>query len=224
MSSIAVAGVGWDAVVGKKKGPKFGMLRWSKEDDYFLRLTEASKAYDLIHDLQGALGFSPPLDKIFIAQEEPFPPHGSFTGRMASSTLKQQAEISGAFLAGLLRYGFQNVWQIGNHQWRQLVANDLGVTIHFSKWRDPDLALRFNCTPKNSGKFRAKQWALENFWAQFPEEIPDFPDIIESKDGKIPRPEKSKAKAVQPDDRYDALAIMTWMVDEMNTNKLNEED
>jgi hypothetical protein len=223
-SSLAAAIVGFDAVLGKKKGPKFAMLRWSREDDYYLRLLEASKAHELIFDLQAEVGFSPPLDRIFIAQEEPWPPHGGFTGRGVSMTLKQQAEISGAFLAGLLRYGYQNIWQIRNDQWRKLIADDLGVTIHFSKWRSTDLALRFNCKPADSGKFRAKEWALDGFFDGFPDEIPDWNDLINSKDGKIPRPEGSVAKAVQPDDRYDSLAILAWLLGELEEGHLTEEE
>jgi hypothetical protein len=165
---------------------------------------------------------TPEIDEIFIAQEEPFPAHGGFTGRGHSQTLKQQAEISGAFLGGLIRYGYAQVFQIGNHQWRGIIARDLTeltgeeITTHHTKWRSPELAAIYNCKPTDSGKFRSKQWALDVVNPQCGGRVEDWPDIIStSKHGKIPRPENSKAKAIQPDDRYDALAIMQWMVEEL---------
>lgn len=183
-----------------------------REDQYLDRLGEAAKGHDLIHALQNQLGLLLNADEIYIAQEEPVP-MGMFN-KGVSAFLKQQCEVSGAFLGGLMRYGYQNIFQINSTQWRQMIAADLGITIHHSKWKSPKLAAQYNCRPSDSGKFRSKEWALAlNHgligW-QFPytNEIPDWPDIIESsKEGKIPRPEGSKAKAVQPSDQYDALAI-----------------
>lgn len=224
MSSIAGAAVGYDNTLGKLQGPVFVEKRWNKGTHYFDRIKDCAKSYSLVHDLIAQLKMTPEIDEIFIAQEEPWPT--GFVGRMQSAYLKQQAEISGAFLGGLIRYGYAQVFQIGNTQWRQIVARDLSetfekeITTHHTKWRDPELAAEYNCKPADSGKFRSKQWALEsdftaNYWPMR-EDIPDWPDIIESsKEGKIPRPEGSKAKAVQPDDRYDALAIMQWMVEEL---------
>jgi len=213
MSSIAGAAFAYDAVLRKFKGPVFKTVRWQKEDDYFSRLKAAVKSQDLVFDLQGLLTVSMESDEIFIAQEEPWPAHGSFTGRNISSTLKQQAEISGAFLGGLVHWGYTNVAQISSTRWRALVAADLGITIHHSKWKSPELALKYNCRPADSGKFRSKEWALE-VWNDanrlenvFPGVIPDLPDIIDSSRGKIPRPEGSRAKSTQPADEYDALAI-----------------
>jgi hypothetical protein len=217
MSSLAGAAVGFDNSLGKLLGPVFTMRRWPKDTHYFTRLKDSARAPDLVHELIGQLGMTPEIDEIFIAQEEPFP--SGMVGRMQSNALKQQAEISGAFLGGLVRYGYAQIFQIGNHQWRQIVARDLGITIHHSKWRSPELAAEYNCKPTDSGKFRSKQWAYNPgyaFQAAYSEEVPNWPDIIESsKLGKIPRPEGSKAKATQPDDRYDALAIMQWMVEEL---------
>jgi len=208
MSSIAGAGIGWDATLKKFKGPNFIYLRWEKDDDYFARLREAAGAQLLVEGLLAELSLFLNLEDVFIAEEEPWP-MGLVRGGM-SSFMKQQAEISGAFLGGLVKWGYQNVSQMNSIRWRQMVANDLGITTHHSKWRDPKLAADYNCTPKDSGKFRSKQWALNYFSGEeFPEDVPDWPDIINSKkDGKIPRPEGSVAKAVQPDDRYDALAVM----------------
>jgi hypothetical protein len=210
MSSIAMAGIGYDATLKKLKGPEFMYLRWEKDDEYFDRLKEAANAHMLIEALLTELGLILNLDEIFIAQEEPWPVGMVMRGG-ASSWLKQQAEISGAFLGGLVRWGYTNVSQINSIRWRKMIADDLEITTHHSKWRSPELALQYNCKPSDSGKFRAKEWALNSgyaFQGVFPEEIPDWPDIISSKDGNKPRPEGSVAKAVQPDDRYDALAVM----------------
>lgn len=212
LSSIACAAIAYDAVLNKYKGPVFRTVRWNTpEHDYFDRIKSAAKSHVLVIDLQQLLNVSMETDEIFIAQEEPWP-MGMTVGK-TSGFLKQQAEISGAFLGGLVRYGYTNVAQINNTRWRQLIANDLGITIHHSKWKSPELALRFNCRPDDSGKFRSKEWALDH-WRQenmelavFPGEIPDFPDIIERKAGKVPRPEGSTAKAVQPEDAYDAFAV-----------------
>lgn len=213
MSSLAGAAIGYDNTLKRFVGPKFVYLRWSKEDEYFDRLFEASKSHELVLELQHSLGLFVQTDEIFIAQEEPWP-LGMIRGGM-SSFLKQQAEISGAFLGGLIRYGFRGVWQINSMLWRKMIADDLGITTHHSKWKSPELVSQFNCKPSDSGKFRTKQWALMynhgfDGWGMY-DEIPDWPDIIESQDGKKPRPEGSVAKAVQPDDRYDAFAIMKWL-------------
>ena len=194
MRSIAGAAIGYDGILRKKLGPEFVMLRWNKEDHYFDRLLEAAKSFELVLDLQAAL--SPLIvdnHKVYIAQEEPWP--FGMVGKSQSIALKQQAEISGAFLGSLVRYGYNNIYQINNTKWRQIVAEDLGISIHYSKWN-----------VDGKGKWRSKEWSLKNF------EVPDWPDLIETKkEGLIPRPENSKARAKQPDDRYDALAIMEWM-------------
>lgn len=215
MSSIAGAAIAYDGILKRFKGPVFANVRWTKEDHYFDRLAVCAKSHEIFLDLQSQLFLSIPLDKIFIVQEEPWP-FGMVKGA-ESGWLKQQAEISGAFLGGLVRYGFQNVSQMNTIRWRTMVAKELGITTHHSKWKDPNLpkgwAAQFNAAPKDIGKFRTKQWAFD--WDAgtgremgFPEIIPDWPDIIESgKLGKIPRPEDSKARAVQPEDAYDALAI-----------------
>jgi hypothetical protein len=225
MNSIAGAAVAWNSTLREWKGPEFIVVRWDKDDHYFDRISEANQVRDLMWELQAQLKVSPELENNFIAQEEPWPM--GLVGRVSkqmSQTLKQQAEISGAFLAGLVKHGFQNVFQINNVQWRQIVAKDLGITIHHTKWnpKDAALAAEFQCRPDKIGKFRAKQWALgqmgnPHMWDEggtFPNEIPEWPDLIERKSGLIPRPEDSKARAVQPDDRYDALAVMEWMREE----------
>ena len=223
MSSIASAAFAYDAVLRKFKGPVFKTVRWNyPQDDYFDRIRSAANSHDFIFDLQTLLNVSMEPGEIFIAQEEPWPMGVSIS--RTSGFLKQQAEISGAFLGGLVRWGYTNVAQINNTRWRQMIANDLGITIHHTKWKSPELALRFNCKPGDSGKFRSKEWALD-YWDResqelhvFPNVIPDLPDIIERKDGKMPRPEGSTAKAVQPEDIYDALAVGWTYLKELHEN------
>jgi hypothetical protein len=216
MSSLAGAAIGYDSTLKKFVGPEFVIQRWSREDHYFKRLKDAAKAPDLLHELLHRLGLMLNQDEIFIAQEEPWPVGMVGHNRHISGFLKQQAEISGAFLGGLVRYGYQNISQINSAHWRKVVADDLGITTHHTKWKDPALAARFNCKPQDTGKFRSKQWALDVMEQQFgelafnAEEIPDWPDLITRPDGMVPRPEDSHAKAIQPDDRYDSLAIMWW--------------
>lgn len=209
-SSIAGAAMAYDHTLRKIRGPQFEIISWGKGDHYFDRLAQASKSWELVIGLQSMLGISIGPERIWIAQEEPFPP-GDFVRRGNSQALKQQAEISGAFLGGLLRFGFTNLWQIGNHNWRGLVADELGISIHFSKWSNATvkpLPQEWNAHPKHTGKFRAKQWALRSQWDNL---IPQWPDLINSKDGKISRPDGSRAKAMQSDDRYEAIAICEWL-------------
>lgn len=220
MSSVAGAAIGYSRSLDKFCGPAFVITRWSKEDHYFDRLRQANKSKDLVLDLQHSLGISLGTDEVFIAQEEPFPPHGRFMGGGASGFLKQQAEISGAFLGGLLGYGFKEIWQMHNTTWRKVVADMLSengrdITTHHTKWKDPALCEIYNCKPADTGKFRAKQWAFDMFGISpvlaqmgFTEEIPNWPDLVKSSKGILPRPEKSRAKAIQSDDRYEALAMM----------------
>lgn len=220
LSSIAAAAMAWDGITQRLKGPAFAYYGFEKTEDYFERLKISVSPHDFIFNLQRDLNVILPKEDVWIAQEEPFPAHGSFMQRGISSTLKQQAELSGAFLGGLVKWGYTNIFQIGNHQWRQLVARDLTedgeeVTIHHSKWRSQKLAEQFHCRPKDSGKFRVQQWAFQCFEPYAQVEMPDYPPLIHTtKEGKKPRPENSRALAFQPDDRYDALAICAWMVEE----------
>jgi hypothetical protein len=206
-SSIALAAYNYDVKLHKIYGPGFHIHRWRTEDHYFDRLRDCAKGFAFVNHVLNEVKFFGADVDVWVAAEEPWP-FGA-VGKFQSNSLKQQAEISGAFLGGLLRYGIRNLFQIPANSWRKLVADDLGITIHHSKWKDPELCDVFNCLPKDTGKFRAKQWALKK---NFGETVPDWPDIIESsKLGKIPRPQDSKARAVQCDDRYDALAICEWM-------------
>jgi hypothetical protein len=91
------------------------------------------------------------------------------------------------------------VFEINNTSWKKPIADDLGTNT-----RDPQL------------KFKIQDWALEA-WPG----VPEWPPIIKSdKYGRIPRPEGSKAKGIQPDDRYDALGIMSWIKDEIEEGRI----
>src|SRR5512146_3156056 len=80
MSSITGAAIAYDGILKQFKGPVFTVVRWSKEDHYFDRIKAAAKAHDFMLDLQAQLLLSIPLDKIFIAQEEPWPMGRNITG------------------------------------------------------------------------------------------------------------------------------------------------
>lgn len=211
-ASIALAALNYDPKLKKIYGPGFHMHRWKPEDHYFTRMKDLAKAFSLVNAVLNEVKFFGSDVDVWIAVEEPWP--FGMVGRAQSQSLKQQAEMSGAFLGGLLRNNYQNIFQIQANSWRKIVADDLGITTHHSKWKDPALAAVYNCTPGDTGKFRAKQWALQR---KFPgnAEIPDWPEIINHRQlGRIPRPADSRHKAIQCDDRYDALAVMMWMRDE----------
>jgi hypothetical protein len=224
MSSVAGAAIGYDGTLKRMTGPDFTMKFWGKDTHYFERITDCANADTLIHELQERLGIFAELDEIYIAVEEPFPV--GMVKRLESKALKQQAEISGAFLAGLLRYGYKNIFQISWYQWAQLVAAELGITIHHSKWSYKENPFPLAPSGKGSGKWRSKEWARMRGVKLLDYEetiIPDWPDLINHNTlGKIPRPETSKAKAAQPDDRYDALGVMNWMVNELQNSGLTK--
>ena len=215
LASIAGAAYAWDGTLKKFHGPVFVMKSWPPNTHYFEKLHDLVRAHEFIHDLQIEMKLVAEPDEIYIAVEEPFPV--GMVKRLESQSIKQQAEFSGAFLGGLLRYGYQNIFQISWQNWAQKIASDLGISIHWSKWnytmpnKNP-----FPLAPsdKGSGKWRVKEWALK--CSPWKKEIPDWDDLIQhNKRGKIPRPKESRARAAQPDDRYDALGIMYWMLHEL---------
>lgn len=171
-------------------------LAWEKDDDYLLRMKQAAKAHDVFHNLFENMKIECDLHQVFVAVEEAV----SFghIQRHAGQTIKQQIQMSGAFIGGVLRYGWPHLYEIQANQWRKMVADDLGITIHHTKW-NPD---------KHIGKYRAQQW-VEKFHPKWDGHWPDM--IRTTKRGLIPRPESSKAKGEQSDDRYEALAIMEFM-------------
>jgi hypothetical protein len=190
--------------------------RWTRDVDYFVRLKEAAMAHELVLDLLAELKVLAEMTEISFAIEEAVPigmlqrsSKGQKQGA-AGAWMKQQIQISGAFLGGLVRWGYNDIAEIQSNQWRSMVAHDLGITTHASKWNsDEFLALPdgFHASPKNVGKFRARQWVVQFH----PKWDGKWPDIISSKDGQVPRPSTSKAAGIQSDDRYEALAMAEWL-------------
>ena len=208
-ASISGAAFAYDDTLKKTLGPVMISKRWDKDEDWFVRMRALARSHDFIHDLQQEMKIIIEVEDVFIVYEEPFPV--GMANRMISNSMKQQAQLSGAFVAGLLRWGYFELYEMRSWDWRDLVAKELGITTGFKKWNDPKLAGEFNCAPKDVGKFRAKQWALRE-WPH----LPEFPDIIRhNKRGNISRPENSKAKGLQSDDRYEALAMAEWMKREL---------
>ena len=144
----------------------------------------------------GELGMTPELYEIHIGVEEPWP--AGIVRRAESQWLRQQAQMSGGFLAGCARYGYANVYEVNNRSWKTLVAKDLGTKVN-----DPDL------------KFKTKDWAMEKYEGR----VPDWPHLIHSAKGVVPQPANSKAKPYQPDDRYDALGVENWVEDGIRTGE-----
>jgi hypothetical protein len=202
LSNISGAAIAYDKTLDKFIGPVTMTKRWTKDDHYFTRLADCARSHEFVIDLMTSLKIVADLDEVFIAIEEAVS-IGHFQ-RGVSQAMKQQTQISGALMGGLVRWGWQNVYEVNNVFWRQIVAADLEITTHYTKWSDPKMVKRFGCTPKNVGKFRAKEWVQD----VHPEwNIPEFPDIIAGG----PKPKDSKAKPLQADDRYSSLAIMEWM-------------
>lgn len=195
MTSVACVGTGYDAILRKHVGPAYGDIRWMPEDDYFPRLGAAAKSHDVALHVLGDLGIPLPYARVFMAFEEPVP-YGMIKKAGMSGWIKQQCEVAGAVKGSLFRYGFVNLSEINNSQWRKVLRNE-GVTL-----------------PKGSdAKWEVKKWAIKAFG------LPDLPDLVKAKSGaKIPRPETgfgSKAKPIQPNDVYDAAAVCAWQCDNL---------
>jgi hypothetical protein len=198
-TALAAAAFAYDGTLKKEIGPVATVHRFSPDVDWFDRLKFAVRPENLIHDLMAQLKIIVELEETYIGIEQPFA-YGQIRGGM-SNALMQQAQISGAVYGGLLRYGYFQLHEMSANDWRQIVAAELGITIHHSKWNNP----------KGVGKLRAREYVEKVY-----PEVPAWPDLI-SRTGKglIPRPEDSKAKAVQCDDRYQAICQADWMVMEI---------
>lgn len=198
MSSISLGGI------AKTKEGKMRVgavtLRWEKGTDYFTRLKGAAKCHDIVHELCINMRVQAELDEIHIAVEEAVAI--GYLKRAQSAWVKQQLQISGAFLGGLVRWGYFDIREIQAQQWQKHVADDLGITTHHTKWSPT----------KKEGKFRAREW-IEQFHPKWDGHWPDL--IKDEKLGLISRPEGRKAQAVQSDDRYEALAMAHWMREEL---------
>lgn len=204
MSSIAAVAVGHDAKLDKRVGPTYGEVRWMPEVDYYRRLGEAAKAHDLILSLLRELWVVSP-HRVWIAFEEPI--HYGTVQRQIGSFIKQQCEVAGACKGSIVRYGFPNIIEINNSQWKKVLRQD-GVA--------------FETAPKGSGesikklireknKMAVKDWAIQAFG------LPELPDLVAGPNSaKIPRPASGRganARAIQPSDIYDGAAICAYMVD-----------
>lgn len=211
MASISLAGIAKTSEGKIRTGAV--SLRWSHGTDYFERLKSAAKCHDLVHDLFIEMKVMAELNEIYFAVEEAVAI--SYIKRGESGWVKQQLQLSGALLGGLVRYGYVNIVEIQANQWRKIVADDLGITIHTSKWNDESYLSLPESFPKplkgQVGKYRAWQWIVE----QHPQWDGHWPDIIKTSKGQISRPEKSKAQGVQSDDRYECFAMAQWMRKEL---------
>ena len=211
MSSISLVGIGYDGILDKMIGPHHATIRWGIEDHYMHRLRDAHNAHRLVLDVLPGF-WQIDLDRIWIAVEEPF--HYGAPQRQIGSYIKQQAEIGGAFKGGLVNYGYPHIEEINNSQWHATLRRD---------------GVEFTKAPKGSSsgerarialanKFKVKEWAMRAFL------LPDYPDLVIGPDGnKIPRPATGKganAKAVQPEDVYDAAAVCAWMQDQVEQHVL----
>jgi hypothetical protein len=191
--TVALAACGYDAVMRRVIGPSFLRLTSTPSTPYFEKMGAVTRPEELFFALQRALGSGTvELRNIHICIEEPFPMGLIHAKKFQSSVLKQQCQISGAFLGGLLRYGYINIEEVNNSTWRKPIADSEGISL-----RDLD-------------KWAVKEWALKAFPG-----IPVLPDLIRRSEGLIPRPENSKAKAVQPDDVYDAIGIMAYQANKL---------
>lgn len=192
MSGIATA---YDAILDKLRGPGVFSVRWERDIHFLDRLAQATRSGDFIHTLLADCGpFSIPPENVWIAVEEAWPV--GLVHKADSMWLRQQAQIQGCFVGGLIRAGFHRVHEANNQLWKNPIRQETGIG-------RPD-------------KWAVKEWAIQAYG------LPDLPDLIDhSKRGLIPRPDTSKAKARQPDDIYDAAGIHAWMDNEREMEVLN---
>ena len=178
----------YDGLLDKIKGPATVNERWSRDTHYFDRLKSAARPEIFIHSLMSGLkGAVVETDQIYIAVEEPWPM--GIVKKAESGWLKQQAQIQGTFIGGLVRYGFANIYEVNAQSWKKVVADELGVKVGLSK----------------DFKWTVKKWAIDTYGLE------DMPDLIESKLGLTPKPKTSRAKPKQPEDIYDAMGLCAWM-------------
>lgn len=188
MSSIAGAAWNYDGIL-RKESLTYHTLRWQMEDPYYKRMKYLAQAHNFIFDV--LQGFNAPVEpsNIYIAIEEPWPL--GIVKKADSGWLKQQAQLQGAFMGGLLAYGFTEVYEVNNYAWKGVMTRQAGEKVQQDKWQ-------------------AKRLMIERY------DLPDLPDLIRKAGvGLIPQPETSRAKPVQPEDLYDAAGLMTWMVEQL---------
>lgn len=185
LSSISGAMTVYDALMDELKGPGLHQVRWERPVHFLDRLAQATQAGNFVLDLLSeTCSASIPLDRFWIGVEEAWP--AGIVKKADSRWLRQQAQVQGAFMGGLRKYGYTKVEEVNAQLWKNPIREETGIG-------RPD-------------KWDVKKWALESF------AVPDFPDLIKhGTRGLIPKPDTSRAKPVQPDDRYDALGILEYM-------------
>jgi len=189
---------------GKIRAGSHG-IRWTKETEFFKRMAIASRSADFMQDLFATVKIMPELNEIYIGMEEPAAI--SHVSKGQSQYVMQQMLMGGAILGGILKWGWTQTWLIPAKSWQAHIAPDLGITTHHTKWNPT----------KKEGKFRAKEW-VQQF---HPKWDGSWPDIIpHSTKGQIPRPEGSKARGTQSDDRYETLAMADYMRAELKSGNL----
>lgn len=185
LASVAGAAKMKDGPLDKMKGPVWVRHPWMKETPHFEKLKYLARGSDFVHILLNELNAIAELPEIYIGVED-LPPRV-----MNANRYREQAELLGAFVGSLLRYGYFNVQLVNVKQWQALVAGDIGVKVN-----------------KDFDKWTVKNWAREVY------DAPKWPDLIRSgKHGLIPKPKGSKAMPEQPDDRYDCTGIMDYVWD-----------
>lgn len=191
MACVAGCAKMYDSTLNKMRGPVWNIRRWDVQTDFYTRMDEAVRAHDHVLDLMEKLhGIITDVGQVWIAVEEPWAP--GYVKQAQSAWLKQQAQIQGAFLGGLIRYGYPHINEVGTKSWRSTVAKDMDMKQN-----------------KEFDKWTVKEW-VEEVYGEKP-----WPDLIyKSGLGLVPKPKTSKAKATQPDDRFDATGVMEWCWDE----------
>lgn len=188
LSVIAGAMTAYDARLDQMLGPTFVEYRWKKSEHFFNRLMVAAKGHELVLDLiYGCGAFPRESSQVHIGIEEPVPYGLMSRKKFEAKHAIQQAENIGAFMSSLLRWGWNNIYEVNNATWQSLVCQESETP-----W-------------KERNKFTSKKWALGAY-----SEIPEWEDIVDTGDGYAARPEEgrgAKAQALWCDDRYDALAV-----------------
>lgn len=183
LSNISGACQVYDSKLGVFSPVTVHRVRFTKADHWYTRMLTAAKAHDFIFDLvkQASLA-GIETDNYVIGVEEPWPAHLAKKGD--SAWLRQQAQIHGSFVGGLLRWGWTRVYEVNNQLWKGPVRDALGKGT-IDKWD-------------------VKDWAVEKWGI----EVPDI--INTAKLGMIEQPSTSRAKPHAPNDIYDALGVMNW--------------
>jgi hypothetical protein len=185
LSSIALCAKSFDPITGNIYGPVWNATRWNKRDHVqWDKLKLLSDAHEFIFQLQNKLGGGGvvrDIGQVHIGVEE-------LPARVLNSNrYREQAELNGAFVGSLLKWGYEHVYSVNVKAWQSLVAADL------------DMKLGRDFT-----KFHVKEWVKEVYGKS-------WKDLISSPNGLITKPKTSKAKPAQPDDRVDATGIMEWV-------------